>query len=70
MEEANSVGFEEGWWLETGATVYVSYDKSTFITYKECTDGRYVKMCNDVRAKVVGIDSGAELHISQATDIE
>ena len=54
MEEANSVRVEEGWWLDTGATVHVCNDKSQFKTYKECTDGREVQVANGVRAKVVG----------------
>ena len=44
-----------GWWYDTCATAYVSYDKSLFKTYKEVNGGQEVQMGNDGRSKVLGI---------------
>ncbi|KAH6809528.1 hypothetical protein C2S51_027311 [Perilla frutescens var. frutescens] len=55
VEEANSVGTDDGWWLDTGATVHICNDESKFKTYNAYTDGREVKMVNGVHAKVAGI---------------
>ena len=51
--EANSIDNESGWWLDTGATVHICKDRSSFKTYQEI-DGKEVKMANNLRANVVG----------------
>ena len=35
MTEANSVGIDSGWWLDTGATIHICKDHSLYKTYEK-----------------------------------
>jgi hypothetical protein len=54
VTEANHVTSESGWWLDTGATIHISKDRSLFKTYEVIDDGTEVKMGNNIRTKVIG----------------
>ncbi|KAJ0492733.1 putative RNA-directed DNA polymerase [Helianthus annuus] len=72
VTEVNLVGQNnKDWWVDTGATRHVCFDKSLFNTFKEVTNGEKVFMRNSATAEIKGegnvvlkMTSGKELTLS------
>ncbi|RVX01764.1 hypothetical protein CK203_024444 [Vitis vinifera] len=47
-------GKVQGWWYDTCATVYVTYDKSLFKTFEDAKGDQEVQMGNEGKSKVLG----------------
>ncbi|KAK2372890.1 CBL-interacting serine/threonine-protein kinase [Trifolium repens] len=54
ITEINMVGVTEGWWIDTGATRHVCYDRAMFKTYT-IADNKRVQMGNAHTSEVAGI---------------
>ncbi|KAL5543240.1 hypothetical protein UlMin_010950 [Ulmus minor] len=57
----------KGWWYDTCATFYVSYDKSIFKTFDELRSTQEIQMGNENRSKVLGKGSIDLLFTSRKT---
>ncbi|KAJ9556796.1 LOW QUALITY PROTEIN: hypothetical protein OSB04_011410 [Centaurea solstitialis] len=56
ISEVNMVGANaKEWWVDTGATRHVCYDKNSFHTFKEVNDDQKLFMGNAATAEVKGI---------------
>jgi len=54
VTKANHVTSENGWWLDTGATIHISKDRRLYKTYEVIDDGIEVQMGYNIRTKVIG----------------
>ncbi|XP_021759470.1 uncharacterized protein LOC110724355 [Chenopodium quinoa] len=58
ITEINLIGGSEGWWVDTGATRHVCYDRRMFKTYSENTDDKKVLLGDSHSTNVAGIGKG------------
>ena len=55
ITEINLTGGSDGWWIDTGATRHVCYDRQVFKTYTEKTDDKKVLLGDSHSTNIAGI---------------
>ena len=67
ISEINIIGGSEGWWVGTGATPHVCYDRSLFQTYSEAEDKKV--LLGDSHTTIVAGTGDMELKFTSGKTI-